>query len=63
MYGGRCISNRVGVDVIDTLIERSELFLYNKKYYYLFAKTGFTDSAKTKADSAKDIILVSFEDF
>ena len=59
MYGRR----RVGADAVDTLIERGELFQYRKKYYYLFAKTGFTDAASAKADYAGNIALVAFEDF
>ena len=53
-------NERVGTDVIDTLIERSELFSYSNKHYYLFAKTDFTDGAKAKADSQENITLLSF---
>ena len=56
-------NERVGIEIIDTLIERSDLFNYREKHYYLFAKTGFTDSAKARADSAKNITLVRYEDF
>jgi AAA+ ATPase superfamily predicted ATPase len=56
-------SDRVDADVIDTLIERSELFNYRRKHYYLFAKTGFTDRAKAKADSGQNIALVSYNNF
>ena len=56
-------NDRVGADVIDTLIERSELFSYRKKHYYLFAKTGFTDHAKARADSEHNITLVTYKDF
>jgi hypothetical protein len=54
-------NERVGADIIDILIERSNLINYREKHYYLFAKTGFTDGAKSKADSAKNITLVSYE--
>jgi len=53
-------NERVGTDIIDTLIERSELFNYSNKHYYLFAKTDFTDGAKAKADSQENITLLSF---
>ena len=56
-------NEHVGTDVIDTLIERSELFYYREKHYYLFAKTGFTDGVKSKADAAKNITLVCYKDF
>lgn len=39
----------VGIHVLETLIERSELFHHKNKYYYLFAKTGFTERVQTKA--------------
>ena len=55
--------DRIGADVIDTLIERSELFSYREKHYYLFAKTGFTDDVMARADSAENITLVSYKDF
>ena len=55
--------DRIGADVIDKLIERSELFSYREKHYYLFAKTGFTDDVMARADSAENITLVSYKDF
>jgi len=56
-------NERVGIDTIDTLIERGNLFTYNKKYYYLFAKTGFTDGARVRAESAGNVVLVGYQDF
>jgi len=53
-------NEHVGTDIMDTLIERSGLFGYSNKYYYLFAKTGFTDGAKAKADLVKNITLISY---
>ena len=55
-------NDRVGASVIDTLIERSELFNYREKHYYLFAKTGFTDGAKARMDSNQNITLISYKD-
>jgi len=56
-------NERVGVGVLNTLIERSELFSYREKHYYLFAKTSFTDSVRARADSEQHITLVSYNDF
>jgi len=56
-------NNDVGADVLDTLVERSELFSYSEKYYYLFSKTGFTDSVRAKADSEPKITLIRYNDF
>jgi len=55
-------NDRVGADAIDKLIERSELFSYREKYYYLFAKIGFTDSARARADSEHNLTLVNYSD-
>lgn len=35
--------------VLNTLVERSELFAYKNKYLYLFSKTGFTKECQEKA--------------
>jgi len=53
-------NQRVDTDTIDTLVERSELFSYTRKHYYLFAKTGFTDGAKAKAGLVKNITLICY---
>ena len=55
-------NDRVGASAIDTLVERSELFSFREKYYYLFSKTGFTDGAKARMDSNQNITLLSYED-
>ncbi|MCL2204050.1 MAG: ATP-binding protein [Defluviitaleaceae bacterium] len=55
-------NERVGTDIIDMLVERSELFNYSRTHYYLFAKTGFTDGAKTRADAADTITLVCYQE-
>jgi AAA+ ATPase superfamily predicted ATPase len=50
----------VGADTLDTLIERSELFHYKNRHYYLFAKTGFTNGLIEKADKLGCVSLVSY---
>ncbi|MDR2713101.1 MAG: ATP-binding protein, partial [Clostridiales bacterium] len=52
----------ISSSVLDTLIERSKLFNFSSKYYYLFAKTGFTNSTRSKAAELGNVYLVSFED-
>jgi len=52
----------VGADVLNTLIARSELVYYREKYFYLFAKTGFTESVKERAESEQNITLVEYKD-
>ena len=39
----------VDTGVLDSLVQRSELFRYRYKYLYLFAKTGFTVGCSEKA--------------
>jgi AAA+ ATPase superfamily predicted ATPase len=56
-------NERVGRDVLATLAERSELFRYERKYYYLFAKTGFTEAVRELAAQMGNVTLVRFEDF
>jgi len=56
-------SEPVGTDVLSTLIESSELFHYRKKYYYLFARTGFTQTLVSEADRLGNVFLISFDDF
>lgn len=46
--------------ILETLISRSNLFNYPKKYYYLFSKVGFTDSCKELAGQIK-CHLITFE--
>ena len=55
-------SEPVKMDVLDTLIERSELFQYRRKYYYLFAKTGFSESVILKAQEMGNVDLVGFDE-
>ena len=61
---GECkwTNEKVGIDVLETLIERSHLFNYRNSYYYLFAKTDFTDGLKTKAKELGNVTLVTFEE-
>ena len=53
----------VGLDVLETLVEKSELFHYGNKYYFLFAKTGYTEPLITKASLMDNLTLVRFDEF
>ena len=53
---------KVDLGVLETLIERSELFGYKNKHYYLFAKTGFTKACADKASEMGNVTLVKFAD-
>jgi AAA+ ATPase superfamily predicted ATPase len=49
-------------NVLETLVERSKPFSYKNKYYYLFAKNGFSSGCKELAQVAGNVKLVCFDD-
>ena len=51
-------NEHVGTKIIDTLIERSTLFNYATKHFYLFAKKGFANGVTADAN----ITLISYMD-
>lgn len=55
-------NERTDVGVLETLIERSNLFDYEKKHFYLFAKTGFTKGCHDYAEKTGNVTLVTYED-
>lgn len=61
---GECkwTNERVGSSVLDTLVYQSNIFEQNKKWYFLFAKSGFTEGCEEKARVMGNVSLVSFAD-
>lgn len=61
---GECkwTNERVDAAVLDTLVERSELFHYTNVHLYLFAKTGFTKGCEDKANQMGNVTMIKFED-
>lgn len=61
---GECkwTNEKVDLGVLESLIEKSELFHYQYKHYYLFAKTGFTKGCVDKANKMGNVTLVEYED-
>lgn len=61
---GECKWTNADIDtgVLDTLVERSELFNFNSKHLYLFAKNGFTQGCIEKAKEYKNVTLVNYAD-
>ena len=53
-------NEKTGPDVLKTLIERSELFPYKNKYYFLFSRSGFTKDCAEKAKEAGNVSLISY---
>ena len=61
---GECKWTNAKVDlcILETLVERSEMFNYKNKHYYLFAKTDFTKSCKYRANEMGNVTLVRYAD-
>lgn len=61
---GECKWTNEDVDssVLETLIKRSRLFAFEKKYYYLFAKNGFTSGCKEKAKELVNVQLIPYDE-
>lgn len=55
-------NEKVNSTVLDTLIERSELFHQTIVHFYLFARTGFTKGCEDKANGLGNVTMVKFED-
>ncbi len=56
------INEKVDLDVLETLVERSRAFSYRKAYYYLFSKSGFTKGCMDKAKEMGNVTMVGYED-
>ena len=52
----------VDTGVLDTLVRRSKLFHFVNKYFYLFAKNGFTDGCARRAEELGNVGLISYYD-
>lgn len=55
-------NEKVGSDVLETLMERGELFVYPDKYYYIFSKSGFDDAVTLSANAYTNVKMVGFCD-
>lgn len=61
---GECkwTNEKVDLGILESLIEKSNLFHHSNKHYYLFAKTGFTKGCVDKAEELGNVTLVTYED-
>ena len=61
---GECkwTNEKVDLAVLEKLIERSELFNYKNKHFYLFAKSGFTKCCIRKAEEMGNVRLVEYSE-
>ena len=55
-------NEKVDLGVLETLVERSSLFNYKKKHFYLFAKTGFTKGCVDKAAEMGNVTLIEYSE-
>ncbi len=55
-------NEKVDLQVLETLVERSTLFNYKKTHFYLFAKTGFIKGCIERANKMGNVTLVTYED-
>lgn len=61
---GECkwTNEKVNLGVLETLVQRSKLFPYQRVHLYLFSKTGFTKGCMDKAEELGSVTLVTYED-
>ena len=52
----------VDMDVLTDLVTQSDLFSYKSKWFWLFAKSGFTNKLAAEAKKRGNIRLIRFED-
>ena len=54
-------NEKVGLGILETLIQRSKLFPYKTMYYFLFSKSGFTEGCINESKNLGNVRLVSYE--
>lgn len=52
----------INMEILNQLLERGQLFHYEKQYYLLCSKTGFTKDVRAYAEHASNLRLISFAD-
>jgi len=55
-------NNPVDMPVLDSLLEKSKLFLFHTCHYWLFSKTGYTQRCMEASKKLERVKLVSFDD-
>lgn len=55
-------NENVDLDVLQTLVERSNIFHYKKVHYFVFFKSSFTKECMEKAKEMGNVTLVSYRD-
>ncbi|MGI6728217.1 MAG: ATP-binding protein [Anaerovoracaceae bacterium] len=52
----------VSTKVLKDLVEKSNLFHYKDKYFFIFSKRSFTDDCINEAEKMENVKLISFEE-
>ena len=55
-------NEKIDLSVLETLVQRSELFAYKNVHLFLFAKSGFTKGCIDKAAELGNVSLVTYAD-
>lgn len=55
-------NEKIDQRVLETLVERSQLFSYRNRHYFLFAKNGFTKGCRETASRIGGVSLVQFKE-
>ena len=53
-------NEKVDTGVLETLLERGNIFSYKKKHFFLFSKSGFTKGCTEKAKALGNVSLVTY---
>lgn len=61
---GECkwTNEKIDLGVLETLIERSNIFSYKTKYFYLFSKSGFTKGCTDKAKELGNVFFINYDE-
>lgn len=61
---GECkwTNEKVDRGVLDGLVEKSTLFHYQNRHYYLFSKSGFTKGCVDQANEMGNVTLISYQE-
>ena len=55
-------NEKVDLNILEKLINKSSIFNCNEKYYYIFSKSGFTKGCIEKSNEMKNVILITYND-
>ena len=55
-------NEQVGTEIVETLLERGELFSYPDKWYTVFSRSGFQDTVQKRYGDNSRVRLISFNE-